>query len=129
MSSREALTAAGQGAAGVLGYVVLTLEFRKDPHGWAGVCRELGTATDGRSLDRVRRELAELVVLTLNGLEDLGDRERVFAERGITLYPERPPAELPAQMPVDREDDAHPVLVQLRALPIVSPPPRAPAAA
>lgn len=129
MSSREELTAAGQGAGGVLGYVVLTLEFRKDPHGWAGVCRELGTATDGRSLDRVRTELAELVLLTLNGLEDLGDRERVFAERGITLYLERPPAELPAQMPVDRDGGDDDVLVQLRALPIVSPTPPTPAAA
>lgn len=121
MSSREQLTAAGQDVGGVLGYVVLTLEFRKEPGGWSGVCRELGTATDGRSLERVRTELAELVLLTLNGLEDLRDRERVFAERGIRLYRERPPAQLETRMPVDRDGDDEDVLVQLRALPIAAP--------
>jgi hypothetical protein len=129
VSSREALTASGQRADGVKGYAVLTLEFRKEPGGWVGVCRELGTATDGRSLDRVRTELAELVLLTLNGLEDLGDRERVFTERGITFYTERPPARLQTQMPVDRDDGDDGVFVQLRALPIASPKPPKRAAA
>ncbi len=67
-------------------FAVLTLEFHKEDRLWVGVCRELGTATDGRSLDRVERELVKLVMLHLNGLEDIGEREHIFRERGIKLY-------------------------------------------
>lgn len=75
---------------GTHGYAVLTLEFHKEGGLWVGQCRELGTATDGRTLDGVERELVKLAVLHLNGLEDIGERERVFRERGIKLYTHSP---------------------------------------
>ena len=65
--------------------VVLTLQVWQEDDYWAGECVELGTATDGPSADAVIEELQELVTIHLNGLDDIGERERVFRERGIAV--------------------------------------------
>jgi hypothetical protein len=83
------------------GYIVLTFEFHKEGGMWVGECRELGTATDGRSLERVEDELVNLVLLHLYGLEEIGERERVLAERGITLYPTEVPDHVDRSVPVN----------------------------
>ncbi len=99
-------------------FVILTLEFRKDDGYWLGRCRELGTATDGRSLERVSQELIELVALHLAGLADTGEQERVLADRGVTVYSDILPAMLNTQVPV-KEDGS--VLVQLWPVPLDAP--------
>lgn len=68
------------------GFVVLTLAFRQDGRRWTGECLELGTATHARTLKQTHDELAELVTLHLNALEDVGECERFFREHGIQLY-------------------------------------------
>jgi hypothetical protein len=82
------------------GFVILTLQFRKEGHFWLGECKELGTATDGRSLERVRLELEHLVTLHLLGLEDAGERDRFFAENGIKLYTDGLPSVVERSVPV-----------------------------
>lgn len=72
------------------GYVVLTLEFSKEGNRWTGYCEELGTATFGRSLPEADRRLREAVLLHLNTLEDVGERERFFKEHGIEFHSTRP---------------------------------------
>jgi hypothetical protein len=81
---------------------------------WVGECRELGTATDGRSLEKVEAELARLVVLDLNCLEELGERERLFQERGIKLYPVQAPDQVEMSVPVNGGNR----LVQARSIAI-----------
>ncbi|GEM_PF-1099907 len=98
------------------GFVVLTLEFRKQGDYWIGECRELGTATDGRSLERVERELSRLVLLHISGLEDIGERDRLFRERGITFYTDHPPKELEKALPV--VNGGAETLVQLKSVPV-----------
>lgn len=83
-----------------IGFVILTLEFEKEDGYWLGHCRELGTATDGRSLSAVMRRLNKLVALHLDGLEAIGERENLFRERGITLYADGLPSEVPTSVPV-----------------------------
>ncbi len=68
---------------------------------WVGECRELGTATDGRSLERVEQELGRLVQLDLDALEELGERERLFMERGIAVYPAELPRHVSMSVPVN----------------------------
>jgi predicted RNase H-like HicB family nuclease len=97
-----------------IGFVILTLEFRREDGYWLGRCRELGTATDGRSLERVKRELLELVELHLNELEEVGERENVFRERRIKLCTDEVlPAQVDGTIPVAAEDDA---MVQVRPI-------------
>jgi predicted RNase H-like HicB family nuclease len=71
-------------------YVVLTLEFRKIDRRWTAYCKELGTATFGRSLPEADERIKEAVLLHLNTLEDVGERERFFREHNIKLHRDRP---------------------------------------
>ncbi len=104
-----------EGPSGVRGFVVLTLEFHKEGRLWVGECHELGTATDGRSLDRVERELVQLAVLHLNGLEEIGERERIFRERGIKLYI-YPPRNIERMVSVSVESQD--TFIQFRTVPV-----------
>lgn len=90
--------------------MILTLAFRKEGRLWTGRCQELGTATDGRSLDQVHNELIEApegpvpVELHLAELADVGERERFFDEHGITVYPSHLSLkEVTRTLPVDGE--------------------------
>jgi len=75
---------------GLEGYVVLTLEFRRVGRRWTAYCRELGTATFGRSLPEADKRIKEAVLLHLNTLEDVGERQRFFKENDIELHHARP---------------------------------------
>ncbi len=72
------------------GYVVLTAKFRREGRRWTAYCEELGTATFGRSLPEAERKIKEAVVLHLNTLEDVGERERFFKEYNIPFYHTKP---------------------------------------
>ena len=76
-------------------YVILTLRFFQEEGQWVGDCEELGVAHCGDSLDEVRAGLEDLLALTLDAMESVGERERFFAEHGITLHPADRP--MPAQ--------------------------------
>ena len=67
--------------------VALTLQFWQEDGVWVGECVELGTATDAETPDILLNTLPSLVTLHLNGLEDIGEREQVFRERGIMVTP------------------------------------------
>ena len=75
---------------GVTGYVVLTLEFRRAGRRWTAYCKELGTATFGRSLPEADKRIKEAVLLHLNTLEDVGERQRFFRENNIEFHHTRP---------------------------------------
>lgn len=95
--------------------VILTLTFRKEGRYWVGECEELGTATDGQSFDNVRADLMKLVMLHLDGLEQIGEREAFFEERSIRLYTDRHPSQVDRCVPVS--DDME-TLIELRTIPI-----------
>jgi predicted RNase H-like HicB family nuclease len=85
------------------GYVVLTLKFQKQGRRWTALCEELGTATFGRSLPEADQRLKEAVLLHLNTLEDVGERERFFKEHKIQLHHEKPREDITVCVPVNRE--------------------------
>lgn len=64
----------------ITGYIVLTFKFQKEGRRWTAYCEELGTATFGRSLPEAQKRLEEAVLLHLNTLEDVGERERFDRE-------------------------------------------------
>ncbi len=45
----------------VAGYVELTLKFEREEGKWVGTCLELGTSTYAKTLDRVQKDLRQLV--------------------------------------------------------------------
>jgi predicted RNase H-like HicB family nuclease len=72
------------------GYVVLTLKFNKEGRRWTACCEELGTATFGRSLKEAQEKILEAVLLDLETLEEIGERERFFKEHNIQLHRTKP---------------------------------------
>lgn len=67
------------------GYITLTFEFYKEGKKWVSTCVELGTSTFGRSILDAERKLDEAVMLHLNTLEEVGERERFFKEHNIAF--------------------------------------------
>ena len=76
-----------EGEHGSASFVILSLVFRREGLMWTGECRELGTATYGRSLPKVRDELAELVALHLEGSDLVWRRAALFQARGEVACP------------------------------------------
>ena len=72
------------------GYIVLTIEFKKEGRRWTAQCIELGTATFGRFINEAEERINEAILLHLNTLEDVGERERFFREHGIKFYTRKP---------------------------------------
>lgn len=98
------------------GYIVVTLEFRKEERRWVAYCEELGTATFGRSIPEAEKKLKEAVLLHLNTLEDVGERERFFKEHSIKFHRTRPTKDLNIRVPIRRETFYRPYIQQIPAL-------------
>ncbi len=91
MSKVPHLGAPSKGATAVSrGYIVVTFEFKRINRRWSVCCKELGTATFGRSLPEAEKRIKEAVSLHLNTLEDVGERERFFKEHKIQFHSTKP---------------------------------------
>ena len=77
----------------LLGYVTLTLKFEQEQDVWVGLCLELGTSTFADTLEECHSALDALVSDHLNALEELGEREKFFAEHGVRIHTEGHPQE------------------------------------
>ena len=88
---------------GIAGYVVLMFKFQKVGRRWTAYCEELGTATFGRSLSEAEKRIKEAVLLHLNTLEEVGERNRFFKEHNIEFYRTRPKKDITVCLPL-RED-------------------------
>ncbi|MDD5191197.1 MAG: hypothetical protein PHE50_09175 [Dehalococcoidales bacterium] len=74
----------------IAGYIVLTCKFHREGKQWVGENEELGVSSFGSSFEDANESLKELVVLHLNTLERLGERDRVFAENHIKVRSVKP---------------------------------------
>lgn len=100
----------------VSGYVVLTLKFNKLNRRWTAYCEELGTATFGRSLPEAEKKLKEAVILHLNTLEEVGERNRFFREHKIKLYETRPKKDITVCLPLKESVFVRPHIQAIRQL-------------
>ena len=96
-------------------YVVLTFKFHKEGKRWLGLCEELGTSTFGRSLPEAERLLDEFVLLDLNTLDDIGERERFFRENNITFHKVRPVNDVTVSVPLEEDVFIHPHIQRIPA--------------
>ena len=67
--------------------VPLTFIIYEEDGQFVAHCRELGTATCGDTMDEAARNIREAVTLHLETLEDLGEKEKYFKQKGIELQP------------------------------------------
>ena len=68
------------------GSIVVTYRVRKEGDQFVAECIELGVASCGDTIDDAFRMIDDAVTLYLNSLEEEGERERVFKERGIIVF-------------------------------------------
>ncbi len=71
------------------GYILLTLQVEPEGDQFVSTCLELGTASCGDTAQEAFDNLKEAISVHLEALEEVGERERVFRQRGIeVLHPE-----------------------------------------
>lgn len=73
------------------GYIKLTYEVTQEGKQFVSRCVELGTASCGDTLDDAFENIADATIEYLNAIEELGERSRVFIEKGIEIT-DHPPA-------------------------------------
>lgn len=68
-----------------LHHVSLTISAQRDEDikQWVGTCQELEVSSQGDSLGDAIDETIEATLLYLDTIEELGERKRVFEERGV----------------------------------------------
>ena len=71
----------------VSGVIVLTTLVEPEGDKYVSWCEELGTASCGDTVEEAFANVLEAVEVHLNGLEEVGETERVFEERGIKVLP------------------------------------------
>ena len=74
------------------GYVALTGYAEAEDDGFNAYCPELGVATCGDTVEEVLDGLADALAVYLEGLAEIGELERVFAEKRVTVHSGRPAA-------------------------------------
>lgn len=74
----------------IQGYISLTLEVFPEGKKYVSRCRELGVTSFGRDVAAAFANVKDAVTTYLNAIEELGDRERIFAEKGIVIRKTKP---------------------------------------
>lgn len=69
------------------GYIDVTIRIEKADGQYAAECLELGVASCGDDLDEALERILDATVAYLNDLEETGEIEAVFRERGIVIHP------------------------------------------
>ncbi len=80
-------------------YAQLTIAVWPEGDQWVSQCLELDIASSGPDPDTATLEAGDAVSSYVNTLEELGERERVFAERSIAVYSTPPAMWRPSDVP------------------------------
>ena len=74
-------------------YIILTGYTEWDEVAYASYCRELGVATCDDTADQALDQLEDAIAVYLEGLVELGQLERIFAEKNIQIHAGPPPTD------------------------------------
>ena len=70
------------------GYIMLTSMTKPEDNGFVSLCLELDVSGFGDTIESALSDLNDAIWVQLNGLEEIGEREREFKERGIKILQE-----------------------------------------
>jgi len=71
-------------------HALLTIALWPEGDRWLSECIELGVGSFGATPNEAYEEGVDAICSYLNTLEQLGERERVFAEKSVTTYIDKP---------------------------------------
>ena len=66
---------------------MLTVEYGEEGGQWVGICRELGTATQGDTLAEAEADLRDAIDLQLNGMAEIADVREYLIENEVNFAP------------------------------------------
>ena len=92
-------------------YIVLTFKVWREDRQFVSECLELGVPSCGDTIEEAFHNLEDAVHLYLNSIEEMGDRTRIFKERGIQVRRAKEPHLPPAQVSVDQYVTRHRVKI------------------
>ncbi|MGH2584193.1 MAG: type II toxin-antitoxin system HicB family antitoxin [Dehalococcoidia bacterium] len=96
------------------GYILLTFKVHEEDGQYVSECDELGVASCGDTIQEAFDAIEDAVTSYLETLEEEGERERVFAERGIRILPGDLPldgVEVQVRVPPNEYVSPHPMRV------------------
>ena len=99
------------------GYIILIGYTEPETGGYNAYCIELGVATCDDTADQALDQLEDAIAVYLEGLVELGQLERIFAERNIQIHPGPPPTDadtVTVSLPIGKT-------VRVYALPVPAP--------
>lgn len=77
----------------ITGTIFVSIRIVREDEGFVGHCDTFDVSSFGRSIEEALDATLEAVEVYLEAIDDVGDRARVFAERGVILFPGEPPAD------------------------------------
>ncbi len=90
--------------------IALTFVFEREDDEYVALCPELDIASQGDTIEDAAAHLENAVLLYLDTIEEDGEREQIFSERGI---------EIEERLEPDYDVKVHPgVFATVRRLPI-----------
>ena len=72
------------------GFVLLTFRLHPEDGQFVGICEELNISSFGATIDEALTQTMEAVTVYLETLEELGLRDKVFAEHGVQFFQHEP---------------------------------------
>ena len=66
-------------------FIRLTGIVEKEGDVYLAYCKELGTITCGDTIKQAKANLLDALEVYIDGLEEIGERDRVFSEKGVTI--------------------------------------------
>lgn len=80
-------------AGEIIGTIVVSIRIAPEDGVHVGYCDTFDVSSFGDTIDDALDATLEAVEVYLEALDDSGDRERVFTERGVMFFPGEPPAD------------------------------------
>jgi predicted RNase H-like HicB family nuclease len=68
----------------------LTFKIHEEDGQYVARCEELGISSCARTIEKAFQRAEEATSLYLHTIEEVGERDRVFAEAGIKIHPGEP---------------------------------------
>ncbi len=84
------------------GVIILTEVVEEEGDLFVSTCKELGTSSCGDSIEEALSNLEEAIWVHLNALQETGERDRVFREKGIDIRPMSQVATLSWEVPLGK---------------------------
>lgn len=94
MTVRTSWEARKRPEGAVLGTIVVFIRIVEDDGVFVGHCAPFGVSSFGDSVEAARDATLEAVEVYLEAIDEVGERDKVFADLGVLYFPGEPPAEV-----------------------------------